>query len=641
MKSKKVSSRAIWTILPSIIIAILVITSVSYFSSVNIIENENEEKMEIFLEKATLQIDSEISKHLNILNGISKYFETTNKSALLDGSYENFLMEYVKINKNTLGSGIWFEPYKLSKDIEYFGPYVYKNGNDVIFTKEYETKEYDYVSKDWYLIGKNATHEVEFSDLYFDDVSNLTVLTAAKPFKDNSNNLLGVITAGMEITNIQEIVDKIKIGKEGKAFLLAHDGTYISFYDKSKIMNGKIQEDSDANLAKLGQYFLKNESGSINAKLENKNCDVFFNTIPNVNWTLAVYIPKSELNAKPLILLLIMIFIAAVSFVIMLLCVLKFTNYLHKNINYVTDFANNVSNGDFNKTNSIESEDEFGIMDECLNKMVSTLGQSNKELEKLLGYNKEIIGEIIENSEYMKNGCNNILNASNTLENSTLEQVDAMDKLSNSVTNISVVTEKNLDKALEAADVTESIKNIAGMGNSQMKDMLSAVNEISDAASNISQVIKVINDIAFQTNILALNASVEAARAGEHGKGFSVVAQEVRALAQKSSQAASETEGLISNSVQKAKLGASIANQTSASLKEIVDGINQCASIIKDMANSNKEQDISVSDIKENLTQVSYILEKNLSSAHEVYDAAKQMSNKSDDLNDSISKFEL
>ena len=174
-----------------------------------------------------------------------------------------------------------------------------------------------------------------------------------------------------------------------------------------------------------------------------------------------------------------------------------------------------------------------------------------------------------------------------------------------------------------------------------MNEMISAVREINQAGQSISKVIKVIDDIAFQTNILALNAAVEAARAGQHGKGFAVVAEEVRNLAAKSAEAAKDTGGLISNSIEKAELGSRIAGDTAASLTEIVSGINESSQIVSEIAKSSEEQSIGISQINSSIDQVAEVTHQNSATAQESAAASQEMNGQSSLLDELISQFKL
>ena len=238
-------------------------------------------------------------------------------------------------------------------------------------------------------------------------------------------------------------------------------------------------------------------------------------------------------------------------------------------------------------------------------------------------------------------GSKNITEGAQALAQGATEQAATVQQLSSSMTTIAEKTKDNADMASKAASLADTIKQNAEKGNRQMTAMMDAVKEINQAGQSISQVIKVIEDIAFQTNILALNAAVEAARAGQHGKGFAVVAEEVRSLAAKSAEAAKNTDGIISNSIEKAELGSRIANETAESLKEIVTGINESSVIVNDIAVSSEEQYRSIAQINDGVDQVAKVVNRNTLTAEASAAASKEMSSQSAILEDLIAQFQL
>jgi methyl-accepting chemotaxis protein len=253
----------------------------------------------------------------------------------------------------------------------------------------------------------------------------------------------------------------------------------------------------------------------------------------------------------------------------------------------------------------------------------------------------QMFGEIQSATGQVSMGARQIADGAQSLAQGSTEQAATVQQLSASTSEILEKTKTNARLAESAAQMAEVIIQSAGKGSRQMDEMVLAVQEITKAGESISNVIKVIDDIAFQTNILALNAAVEAARAGQHGKGFAVVAEEVRNLAEKSAEAAKDTGALIQNSIEKAGLGASIAKETAESLEEIISGITESGRMVSQIAGSSQEQAQGIADINEGIEQVAMVVQNNSATAEQSAAASQQLSGQSAMLEGLISQFKL
>jgi methyl-accepting chemotaxis protein len=260
-----------------------------------------------------------------------------------------------------------------------------------------------------------------------------------------------------------------------------------------------------------------------------------------------------------------------------------------------------------------------------------------KMIDKLSG----LIRQINISTAHVSAGADQIADAAQLLAQGSTEQATTVEGIRDSITQIAGQSRENTAMADKAAALTDTIKKNAENGSQQMNRMLQSVNEINEASYSISKVIKVIDDIAFQTNILALNAAVESARAGQHGKGFAVVADEVRNLAAKSAEAAKSTGALITDSMEKAELGARIADETAASLTEIVSGINESNWIMMEIAQSSREQSNAIEKVHTDIDQVSQVVQQNSAMSEQNAAASEELTGQSNLLREVITKFEL
>jgi methyl-accepting chemotaxis protein len=254
---------------------------------------------------------------------------------------------------------------------------------------------------------------------------------------------------------------------------------------------------------------------------------------------------------------------------------------------------------------------------------------------------QETIGSIATATREITNASGELSSSTTDLSQRTEEQAASLEQTSASMEQISATVRKNADNAQQANQSAASTRDVADRGGRVVAKAVEAMARIEDSSRKISDIIGVIDEIARQTNLLALNAAVEAARAGEAGRGFAVVASEVRSLAQRSSQAAKDINGLITNSNNQVKDGVDLVNKAGSALHEIVESIKDVVQIVSDIAAASAEQATGLDEVNKALTQMDGVTQHNSALVEENAATAKTLEHQAKVMDERIALFRI
>lgn len=289
--------------------------------------------------------------------------------------------------------------------------------------------------------------------------------------------------------------------------------------------------------------------------------------------------------------------------------------------------ATSIAGGDLSADVAMTSGGEVGALQQALAEMQDGL--------------RTLVGQVFRSTDSIASASTQIASGSQDLSNRSEQAAASLEETASSMKELTGAVAQTADSARQAIALSASAREVAGRGGSVITQVVDTMSEIHAASKKISEIIGVIDGIAFQTNILALNAAVEAARAGEQGRGFAVVAGEVRSLAQNSAQAAKEIRTLITSSAERVDVGTRLAQDAGTTMQDIVTSVQRVSDIVSEISAAAQEQRGGIGQVDQAITHLDNMTQQNAALVEESAAAASSLKTQAGELASLVSRFKL
>ena len=472
----------------------------------------------------------------------------------------------------------------------------------------------------------------------------------------------GVLYATVDLSYFgTKYIDPVKVGESGYAYLYQNDGLVLTHPDKENVMTLNLSE------YEFGREMLGKEEGTLDYNFNGINKLVIFKKLKGVDLSVAIGVPTGEIFAVAhrigYISLGATLVLAAILAMAMSLIV---RGLVTRPLSRAVALTHSISLGDLDNHLTSTTRDEMGELADSLNNMTdslkakaslaSSIAQGDltrqvnlaseqddlgRALVQMTGNLNTIVNDIKTAVNQISAGSDQITSASGTLSEGANEQAASLEEITASLNDLTSQTATNADHATRLHQLAMVNRTSAEHGKEQMNDMIAAMSDINLKSEQIARIVSSIDNIAFQTNILSLNAAVEAARAGVHGKGFAVVAREVKALATRSAEAARETSELIESSMAAVQKGTEIVQAASQSFEEINGRVIEVAQLVGDISQAGQEQAVRLEQINQSLGIIEQVTLQNTAQANQTASAAVELTEQVGCLSRVLHQFKL
>ncbi len=591
------------------------------------------------------------------------------ETTLLDSIYSS-----LSNNDSYVGIGVFLEPNAFYQGIENYAPYMSRTDAEKRKLMVYPYSMYS--QKDYYLKAKE-NKGLNLTNAYEDEsATGGWIVSVIEPimYKDEFK---GIVIIDMDMSSFEIIEQKDERFQSLYSNVFDTNGHIMFSMNeeaKGKQLSDILPADS---MEKLQSYLDQGEP--FNTHIQNENGDlVQFNARPlkieGVTWWVAIEVSEKEYTKA----ISNMIMLAIPLSVLGIALLVGFSYFFIKKsltpLKKIADVGESVAEGNFSKEINYPYQDEIGQIAKSMEKVVERIRSIiqdlagkleqiakgnfsfefwntqlyNGEYEPLLTSLYDILDDLnvtmgeIQNSSHMVNSsAMQVSGSAQTLSQGATEQASSIEELSATMNDISVKIKETAEMSQHASGLSKETGSAVGTSNQKMNEMSRAMQDITEKSQEISKIIKTIDDIAFQTNILSLNAAIEAARAGAAGKGFAVVADEVGNLAQKSAKAAQNTSSLIEETIEAVNKGARITEETAESLSVVSQKTEKINGIITSISSASEEEAEGIKQLTTGLDQISSVVQSNTATAEESAAASQELSGQADRLNELLEKFQL
>ncbi len=635
----------------SVVIGVGILLGVVYFQMSNTLLTRNEELLQATTGKTLQETRAWMNRTLAML-------ETQRDIIQYEDMDVPAMQDYIK---HTAGQN----------DAYPAGLYVALTDGSLYHASFVPGPDFDATAKSWYQDGLQAQNFI-LGDVYFDEDSQSYVVGASGVLKDRNGQVRGVAAADVYLDSISKIVSGVRIENTGGIFLVDTRTDTIIGHRDSAITGQALSDLNDGMYTYAAEQIRQGKTGltvfnGTYIQVEN---------VPDSDWTAVAYVSQGEVLQELNYLTASMLAVAVLAvLVLIVLVVVQVRRIIGRPVQELSLVATRIAEGDLEQTIRYHSKDELGVLADDFNQVTLRLRQYviyiNEISEKLreiasgnlaFTLHNEYTGEFEKikiamdeishslndamrqlhaASVDVASGAEQVSNGAMTLSQGSTEQAAEVDALVGHISLVSDSVHNIARGAQRASGLSLQVKNGLLESSQKMQNMTQVIQRVSDKSSEIHQIVKTIEDIAFQTNILAINAAVEAARAGSAGKGFAVVADEVRSLASKSSEAAQQTTILLNQTVESMDEGVQAAQDTADSVLKVVAHAEEMGQLIDGIADYTKQQDDNAAQITHGIEQISIVVQNNVATSEASAAASEELASQASMLQKLVSKFRL
>lgn len=562
-----------------------------------------------------------------------------------------------------------------SQKVEYLNKYVEtygftsgnildKRGISIVDGTDFSDREY---------VKKALAGETNISDVTLSKYTNKYGVSIAAPVYNTSDVIDGVVYFRVEMDFIQNIISTIQISENSYAYLIDNQGNVIVHPNEELILNYNLGEQG-GEMAALAAEMKAGKTGNGAYTFDKKQVLCGYDPVENTNgWSIVIAAPKADFDRASYRVQNALVILTVIAIIIAILISTIIAGQISKPIDKVKTALVGVAKGDFSvKVQHVKGKDEIAVLQNTTADLVATLsgiiGEANDILGSIAKYDltiadmkqypgafdsladsvnsiKHTLNElIIEVQHSVKNvdvGSRELAQATAALSQGTVAQASSIQMLAD---DLGVVAERINRNSENEEVVSKKLGNLDSqiqMANVQMQELVKAVDEIETMSSSIRKIVGTIDGIAFQTNILSLNASVEAARAGELGSGFAVVAEEVRSLAEKCSESSKKTAELIDECVKAINNAKECTDAAFGSLTGIVSDSAEIAKAFEEISADTVEQAAKSKNIRTEINNISDVVQTNTATVEETAASTAVLSEQAMNLEDMVRNFKV